>query len=106
MRASGPVRKTLPWAAKLPGLASGGCVRVEDDLVFAGAEEDGLHADEEEADGDAGEGEGVGEELGLPVHDEEADEEEAEDGEAEGCADVEGTCDSRRRLRLPERGCQ
>ena len=77
------MRKTLPVAAKLPGLERRRCLRGEDDLVLAGREEDGLRADEEEADGDAGEGEGVGEEVGLPVHDEEADEEEAEDGEAE-----------------------
>ena len=47
-----------------------------------GREEDRLRADEEEADGDAGEGEGVGEQVGLPVHDDQADEEEAEDGDA------------------------
>ena len=55
----------------------------EDDLVLAGLEEEGLQADEEEADGDAGEGERVGEPVGLPVHDEEAEEEEAKDHDCE-----------------------
>ncbi len=54
--------------------------RVQDDLIFSGAEKDGLHANEKEANGDAGEGEGVGEEHRLPVHDHQADQEEAEDG--------------------------
>ncbi len=69
------------------GDASGTCeveaVFGEEDLVFGGAEEDGLRADEEEGDGDAGQGEGVGEGEGLPVDDHQADQEEAEDGDAE-----------------------
>ena len=52
------------------------------DLIFIRAEKDGLRADEEEGDGDAAESEGVREDHGLPVHHHQADEEEAEDGEA------------------------
>ena len=55
------------------GDASGACevkaVFGKEDLVFGGAEEDGLGADDEEANGDAGQGEGVGEGEGLSVDD-------------------------------------
>ncbi len=74
MRDSGPVRKTLPCAAKLPGLRRRSCL-AELRTIWAsvGAEEDGLDADEEEAGGYAGDGEGVGEAEGLPVYDDEGD---------------------------------
>ena len=52
--------------------------RREVDVFCARGKEDRLRADQQEADDDAGEGEGVGEDVGLPVHDEQADEEEAE----------------------------
>src|SRR5258705_7766074 len=54
----------------------------EMDLIFTGPKKNGLNADEKEADGDAGEGEGVREQHGLPVHHHQADEEETKDGEA------------------------
>lgn len=53
---------------------------VKEEIVFVGAEEDGVGAGEEEAEEDAGQGEGVGEEVVLPIDDEERDEEEAEEG--------------------------
>ena len=69
------------------GAGEGDVVVAEDDLIFGGSEEGGSDEDKEEADGDAGEGEGVGEEKGLPVHDHEADEEEAQDDEAQANQD-------------------
>ena len=56
--------------------------RVKLDSRFVRSEEDSLNADKKEAHGDAGQGEGVGQRVGLPVHDEEAYQEEAEDGES------------------------
>ncbi len=59
-----------------------GCV--QDDLIFVREpRKTACSADEKEADGDAGEGEGVGEKHCLPVHDDQADEEEAEDGDGQ-----------------------
>ena len=43
---------------------------MEQKLVFTGAEEDGMGADKKEAYEDAGEGEGVGKQVTLPINDE------------------------------------
>src|SRR3954454_7818057 len=45
----------------------------KDHLIFGGSKEDGLDGDEKEASGDAGEGKGVREQAGLPVHNDETD---------------------------------
>ena len=55
----------------------------EKDLIFGGSKEGGLHAGEKEADDDAPERERVREDVRLPVHHHQADEEEAEDGDAD-----------------------
>jgi hypothetical protein len=57
----------------------------KENLVFIGAKEDSLRADEEEANHSSTQSEGVGENHGLPVHHHQANEEEAEDGKRKRC---------------------
>jgi hypothetical protein len=56
----------------------------EVDLIFPRPKKNRLNADEKEADRDAREGEGVGENHSLPVHHHQADEEKAENGNIDG----------------------
>lgn len=57
----------------------------EDNLICVGREKCCPDADEQESDEDSPECERIGQQVGLPVHHHQADEEEAENGDGRGC---------------------
>ena len=80
-QALGTGEEDVAIISNAPGTGEMEAVFGQPNLIFVRAKKDGLRTDEEEADSDPGQGEGIRQDHRLPVHHHQADQEEAEDGE-------------------------